>query len=954
MGRQIKNALVLFAALFLMIGLTAQTMAYVPDYLASSAQPATIDADGESTTDITVQLMANLDGDMQDVVKMCGIEVTCESQDPDVLHNGNGGALLTGWTDEFGKVTFTYQSTGSEGYNEGDVDVICRSIQLEETIASVHVETGVATHFHVTMCPKSGYDDLSQGTKNTLGLDAHEIEVAQADIVADGSSHVYITAQLKNDYENPVHKVGWVRFKSMNTVIVKTCGAAGQTGTNAFGYNYEIVDTGVVLVETDEFGVATAEFCSAGTGSENVGSANIHIESVTFPNVYMNTTTVKTTNQFGTTYKDGFLAMSSMADQIMADEESCVTICSQTRDQDYRIIKKLGWQILLESENTSQLVANPWASETDHGLAFATTDSEGIALHEYCSSGRFDASNTGMAHVRGDSPTSVEVAWTYVDLRTQQIWPRSLEVIATMPLVDCDGDSMVTVTAQLLDKYGLATPLENRLITFESSDISGLKSPADGGTVIDAYTDAYGKAHATFVTTDCKFGGENLPVNVTASTQSISVDQYDTVNVVKPRGFVPDGVSVYTDQHIVGHTDDDPTHAKPYVISADGMETTYVTAQVCEWELEMCAGMVDCNVVNNANYSSYGDKEVICRAAGCTWSNNVCSGVSHVECSDFDGEEDVCGAVGCTYGYCNPVKRCGVEIDFEVLDDSVVQNKGTDNPNPTGENGISEVKLYTDDEGKVTAVFRSTGDAPSNKEKCTLIKVDGKNGGLLGTAYSEVCTRGEEGTYPNTIWIWADPAYITADGTSHTVVRGALYDCYVGDLPEAKSLNQQNAYDYLYTHCKPVHMPGVTVKFETLNTDALDDGMGGYKIYDTTNEFGQAQATFQSKGFDKQHMGPAEIEAWTVGSGEDVIQLNTLIINLEEKTWPWCPTYSTWFEEGSPEATADVDHDQYITDNELIEYIMNVWMNSYDPINNPYGQDDTALIQVIVAWLTQL
>ncbi len=914
MGKQIKSALVLFAALFLMIGLTAQTMAYVPDYLASSAQPATLDADGESTTDITVQLMAELDG-FQDVVKMCGIEVTCESQDPDVLHNGDGGALLTGWTDEFGKVTFTYQSTGSEGYNEGDVEVICRSIQLEEISVSVHVETGVADRFHVTMCPKSGYDELSPATKQALDLDPHQVEVAQADIIADGSSHVYITAQLKNKYINPVHKNGTVRFKSMNTVIVKTCGTAGQTGTNAFGYNYEIIDTGVVLVEADEFGVATAEFCSAGTGSENVGTANIHIESVTYPNVEMNETFVKTTNQFGTTYKEGFLAMSSMADQIMADEVSCVHICAQTRDQDYRIIKKSGWQVLFESDETTLLIADPsltYPDPNDVGLAYASTNAEGIALYKYCSASDYDpftsccAENLGVANVIGSAPTIVETATTAVALRTEQIWPVAVEVIATMPLVDCDGVSTVTLTAQLLDRCGLATKYEGRRVTFQAEDISGLKDPSDGDSVIQAYTNAYGVAHATFITTDCKFGGEDIETSVEVNTQSPHAEAHPEVLIVKPKGFVPSAISIYSDHTVSGRDEDLPAHAKPYLISADGEEKTYVTIQLCEME--------------------------------------------------YPQEREP---------YCNPVKRCGVEVEFWVRDNMVVQYKG-DNPHALVED-VDHVVLETDCEGKATAIFRSTGNSPDNKEKCTIIEAHAINSEDLGYAYAEVCTSGQEGTYPNAIWVWADTAYLTADGTSHTVVRAALYDCYQNFeewpnyLPEKGQLTQQpcdpypNCYGrYYLENCKPVHMPGVTVKFETMNTDALDDGMGGYKIYDLTDEFGQAHATFQSKGFDKQHMGIAPIEVWTVGSGEDVVQLNELNILLEEKTWPWCPEYSLWFAAGSPEATADQDHDQYITDNELIEYIMNVWMNSYHPVDNPYGQDDTALIQVIVAWLTQL
>ena len=183
-------------------------------------------------------------------------------------------------------------------------------------------------------------------------------------------------------------------------------------------------------------------------------------------------------------------------------------------------------------------------------------------------------------------------------------------------------------------------------------------------------------------------------------------------------------------------------------------------------------------------------------------------------------------------------------------------------------------------------------------------------------------------------------------------------------------LTQINNYSYLNASCKPVQQQGVTVKFETMNTDALDDGMSGYKIYATTDQFGQAHATFQSKGSDTQHItGPegAEIQAWTIGSGENVIQLNELRVRTEEKTWPWCPAMDNWFSTdfpcpqnqnisiSSPEAIADQDHDQFITDNELIEYIINVWMRpSVSCTDNPYGNSDAALIQVILAWLNQL
>lgn len=925
MGMQ-KKSLVLFAAIFVLIGLTAQTMAYVPDGLLVSEQPETIDADGESTTDITIQLMADLDGSFglntgyEDVVKMCGIEVICESQDPDVLEVGDtagtnhvkvSSSTIKGWTDEFGKVTFTYQSTGSEHFNEGNVTVICRSIQLQEGSSVVHVWTMPATKFHVTMCPKSGYDELEQGIKDELNLDPNfNLTDAKADIVADGSSHVYITAQLKNDYDNPVHLCGKIiEFKSMDTVIVETCDVPA-IGTNSFGYYYEIRPNGVVWVWTDQYGVATAEFCSAGAGSENVGTANIHIKSVDVPNVLMNETNVTTTSQSGSTYKFGYIAMSSMADQIMADRESCVWICAQARDQDYRINRRANWQVLLESEETTLLVANPSADPYDEGLAYAMTDSEGIAKWEYCSNSDYDPNTNpdglGKAKVIGTSATAKHIPSVDVDLRTEQIWPVDLEVKATMEHVDCDGVSTVTLTAQLLDRYGLATKYEGRRVTFNSDDIGKLKNTDDGGAVVHADTNEYGVAHATFVTTDCKFGGNDGTSTITVYTQSPDVSKTETVKIIKPLGFVPEAISVYTDQELLGKSDTNPAHAKPHLILADGQDKTYVTVQVCE-------------MANKTNKD------------------------------------------GCVTEYCNPVKRCGVELELFVKDDSVVKYKGDNDNDPNFVSGqVNHLVLKTDDEGKATAIFRSSGNGVVNKNKCTLIEVHAINSEDLGKAYAEVCTKGFKGEYPNSIWIWADPAIITADGTSHTVIRSALYFCYEGMPTIAKTKDQKpgdNYYNYLNKSCKPVHMPGVTVKFETLNTDALDDGMGGYKVYDITDEFGHAHATFQSKGFDKQHMGTAEIEAWTIGSGEDVIQLNTLIVGLEEKTWPWCPPQTTWFEEGSPASIADAImdgiHDQYITDGELIKYLFDEWYYVYATGGNT-EQADMALLVVVQAWEQQL
>ncbi len=969
MGMQkIVSVLAVFAMMLAMSGLA---FAAVPDKLLVSEQPETIDADGVSCTDITVQLVAEYADGHEEPVKMCGIEVQCESQNPNILHATSAGgaavvndATVVQWTDEFGKAKMEFCSTGSEEYNiDKDVEIVCRALQLEQDSSTVRVERVRGTQIEATMCPQSGYGDLSYETQQTLMAGPEFVMAdALADIIADGESHVYVTGQIKGeDCEDklvPVKKAGTMRFKSLDTSIVRTCEPAGTVYYNMQGQKMTVIDDGAILVETDN-GVAMAEFCSTGDGSENVGTAPITIESVDYLNVDKTTIKVTTTSQYGTTYKDGYLAMSAMPSQILADGESCLKACAQTRDQDYRIIRKADWEVSFESDDTNIVEALYPTSGTDAGLTSDDTDGEGIAIAKYCSAGTFDgiyggADNTGTAVIRGAMMYIAELGSVSVDAKTSQIWPVDIEATATMDLVNCDGLSTVTVTGQLLDRCGLAVKMPGRLINFKSHDTS-LLTPG----VISVATDEFGKAKATFNVADCKYADAN-EVEIEVSTMSPDASDSEYVTVVKPKGFVPDGVNVYTDQNALV-----TSHAKPYVIAADGMSPIEMTAQVCEWEPNRCVGtfgnrrLLDCDAANLIENPQL--RQEVCLVAGCTWDpepeepeGGVCSGFSTLPCGAFDGDEEACECFECTYGFCNPVKRCGMEIQFEIEDTHVVENvhdnvyaiEGTHD----GDAHPSYVKMLTDAEGKATIVLRSTGDAPVNKNICTRIKVTGKDGVIFGQqAYAEVCTKGYAGMHPNALWVWAEPAYITADGKSHTTVRTALYYCY-DDLPGiSKTMDQQNDYDYLFENCKPVKKPGVTVKFETLNTDALDDGMGGYKIYDITDAYGQAHATFQSKGFDKQHMGPAEIEAWTIGSGEDVIQLNTLIVGLEEKTWPWCPPYNDWFEEGSPEAEADKDHDQYITDNELIEYIMNVWFPS-----GHTDDDDMALIRVIQAWETQL
>ncbi len=873
MGRQ---KLVSVLAVFVMIlAMSGMASAAVPDRLEISEQPETIDADGESCIDVTAQLLADYNG-ATEPVKMCGVHVICESQNSNILSAKNtGAATAEGFTDEFGEAKMEFCSTGSEEYNIGDVEVVCRALQLEEDSSWVHVLRERETRIAATMCPQSGWDDLDSAIKALFSVNPEFVEAdAQADILADGESKLYVTGQLKNDEttENecgdvPVKNDGKMRFKSLNTNIVKTCDVPGVY-QNRLGQTMTIVDDGTIIVDAVD-GVAEAEFCSAGRGSENVGDATIVIESVDFLNVDLTQITVTTTSQYGTTYKLGYLAMSAMPHQILADGVTEFDVCAQLRDQDYRIVKKLNELVSLESDDTNIIEAVNPASSTDAGIVYVYTNSDGIAFGRYISAGTFDSLNVGFADIFGTTLWLIgDKPSVQVETKTTQIWPVNIEGKATMPTVLCDGDSTVTVTAQLLDRCDMAVPMEGRLINFHSNDISLLKNPDPSGqqAVITVVTDRFGKAKATFITTDCKSAIAD-EVIVDVSTMSPSVTTPVPVLVVKPQGFVPDGVNVYTDQNAlsVNHPVPETHHAKPYLIAADGMSPTEVTAQVCEWTKKTITRMSEQGMITE----------------------------------EID--------------FCNPVKRCGMEIQFEIENTHIVENAGDNvyaiEGTHDGNAYPSYVKMLTDAEGKATAIFRSTGDAPNNKNDCTKIKVSGKDGVLFEyEAYAKVCTKGYAGMYPNALWVWAEPAFITADGISHTEVRTALYYCYenfedwptwpnwpaMGGLSQAQGVGEH----YLYQYCKPVKMPGVTVKFETMNTDALDDGMGGYKIYDITDEFGQAHATFQSKGFDTQHMGPAEIKVFTLGSGEDVKQLNKLVVGLEEKTWPWCPEYSEWFAPG--------------------------------------------------------
>ena len=234
--------------------LSGLAFAAVPDQLKCDAQPsvihATWDTSNPSTTEVTVQLMT----DYGNPVRMCGVEIKCESQNPDILNNGSlGGAIVSGKTDEFGRVALTFYSTGNRPANVGDVDIICRSLQQERCTAHVEVLAHVPDTVKLSKCP------------NGNAFKPNDASIDHSDIIADGESRIIIAAQLKDDENGeyiPVKKSGIrVKFISQNTSIVRA-----------------LDGTDMVEAYTDDQGVAYATFVSSGSGSENEGPTDIMVQ----------------------------------------------------------------------------------------------------------------------------------------------------------------------------------------------------------------------------------------------------------------------------------------------------------------------------------------------------------------------------------------------------------------------------------------------------------------------------------------------------------------------------------------------------------------------------------------------------------------------------------------------------------------------------------------------------
>jgi len=1014
--KTVKKSVPVIAVLLLAVAVMAVNVeAAVPDKLECDAQPsvihATQDPEYPSMTEVTAGLFTE-DGQP---VKMCGIEIKCESQNPDILHNGQGGAILTATTDSEGKATFDFESTSDRPANLGKVDVICRSLQQESCTAEVEVRERVPGRVEVTACPYAGEQ--------------------KPDILADGKSKVVIAAQLKDRSWVPVKKSGvQVKFVSPRTNILKECDG-------------DVDGDGLDIIKgyTNSQGVAYAEFCSAGKGSENEGSVDISVQPDGGFDINSEVITIETTLNSGTTTISGQLSMSMMPSQIMADKESTMQACIQLRKKDGHIMKNPPENVVsLVSHNISKLIpvdqeypaTNPGYTAVEENGNFPQG---GVYTAEFKSAGIYNPNSVGDARIEASAEFFSGTDGT-VELKGSQMWPERMNVVPSLDVVGCDGTSTTKITVQLLDAKRYPVWMEGRQVVFESQHPELLVDADDGDAIAKATTNKFGIAHAIFRAKDCKMDNvDGGRASVVVSSISDSISATERIYVRELDGYKPDGVNVYTDQTALGYNSDNPAHAAPALIAADGKKPVRVTAQVCEkedylnkevktadgavitmedvgdavkWTIDVDENAVDYGAYalvigdgNNIEYQIHSNDGVDPSYSVGThlysdydggWStatdNTPVSSLGWVSATgkrqfseNPDGlftvtirknrldlnDGELKWAVSLhshgTYAktpsgftwydettenmhesliekFCNPVKREGIRLEFKVKNDNIVMNKDHDGP----EDGIDYVYLETDKEGKATATFRSTGTTPNTNEGCTNIKVTAQDGSILGNAYAKVCSVQHEGEAPNVVWKWAQPAFITADGTSKTTVRAALYWCdgtareYIEDYNA--ELNQESKpLEVMAEHCKPVQLPGAQVKFETMDTQIVDDGKDGKIIYDTTDEYGQAQATFSSAGFQEQNIGAAEIKVFVDHIGEDVIQANKLYVTTEEKTWPWCPPEKDWLTGGAAEA--DLDDNQFISDNELLKYVLK-WFEG--------TVNDSKLIEAITVWAAQL
>ena len=447
--------------------------------------------------------------------------------------------------------------------------------------------------------------------------------------------------------------------------------------------------------------------------------------------------------------------------------------------------------------------------------------------------------NKGTALIQASGSHGFESKNISVQVVAAQRKINDINVTASPLTILCDGSSSTKITVQLLDDNGYPVFGNNQPITFTSNDTSLLVAH-NGGATNQSKANGFGVASAVFKVKDCRTNNpKGGKVKITVTSNSVSKDVI--VNIIKPRGYIPTGVNVYSD-HTLEHRDNNhqnvqkiESHAAPSLISSNGEKPVYVTAQICEWTLE------DPSKSEGAVISSEFDRD-----------------------GDLLNDE-----------FCNPVKKEGVNVSFSIVNGNIIKINASDNPNATYM-GTNYMVLKTDKEGKATAVFRSTGTTPGTNQGCTNIEITATDTAPLdGPAYARVCSVANESSYPNAVFVWAQPAFITADGSSSTTLRAALYWCnnvlmnfFTSHTMEQKSsTNANNGFmpDDLTGifgidpnpngYCVPVQKPGIKIKFESTDSRIVDDGMGGYKIITTTDKYGQANATFYSAGQDTPNIG---------------------------------------------------------------------------------------------------
>jgi len=324
--------------------------AAVPDKLDCDAEPiaihATWDQNNPSKTDVTVQLLT----DDNYPVKMCGVEIKCESQNTDVLAGEFGDAIVVGTTDEFGRVDLEFFSTGDRKANVKSVNIICRSSIVKGLDGSDLVEAytdslGVAYAQFVS----SGSGSENEGTTNVMvevdggyGIGYQNIPVWTTRnygttningqlyvstfpkaILADDSSTVQACVQLRKTdghiiRDAPLKMISFVSHSTSKLLPVV------QADPNNPGYT-------ATESEDSSFpqgGVYTTYFKSAGIYDPNsVGNARIEASTEFFANDDAQVTLI------GAQYWPNSIRVTSSPARILCDGESKVKMTAQLVDK---------------------------------------------------------------------------------------------------------------------------------------------------------------------------------------------------------------------------------------------------------------------------------------------------------------------------------------------------------------------------------------------------------------------------------------------------------------------------------------------------------------------------------------------------------------------------------------------------------------------------------------------